>query len=64
MSTGAISLMQERAVHIEWSGKVESVLSDCKSTVCPFEALAENLSEPEQAYKKLKALQHSLQQSE
>ena len=60
MSEAAKELLEENGVHAEWGELIESVLDECKSATCPFERLAAGISDPEEAYKKLKALQDSL----
>jgi len=62
MSRGAKSLFEENMVRIEYDELVDSILGDCRSGKCPFEALADSISDPEEAYKKLKRLQDSLRQ--
>jgi hypothetical protein len=60
MSGAAEELFEENGVHAEWAELIGSVLDECKSATCPFERLAGGISDPEEAYKKLKALQDSL----
>ena len=62
MSIEAKELFEENVIHAEWNELVENVLSNSKSTTCPFERLAEEITDPSEAYKKLKALQDSLKQ--
>jgi hypothetical protein len=64
MSIGARVLLQQKAVYIEWGEEVETVSNDCEKATCPFEELALYINDPEEAYKKLKALQHSLRQAD
>jgi len=62
MSRAAKELFEENGVHAECGELIGSVLDECKSATCPFERLAAGISDPEEAYKKLKALQDSLKQ--
>ncbi|HVP16021.1 MAG TPA: DUF1893 domain-containing protein [candidate division Zixibacteria bacterium] len=62
MSREARKLLEERKVHVEWEKLVGNIQGNCKSAPCPFEALAAGITDPEVAYKKLKALQDSLKQ--
>ena len=62
MSVEARKLFEEKKVHAEWEELVGSILGNCKSAACPFESLAAGITVPEEAYKKLKALQDSLKQ--
>ena len=62
MSMGARALFEQNSVYAEWDELVESILSDCRPVTCPFEALASNITDPSEGYKKLKALQASLKQ--
>lgn len=54
------AVFEEYAVHHEWDNLVESILDVDRAGMCPFEKLATEISDPAEAYKKLKALQHSL----
>lgn len=63
MSREAKELFEENAVHAEWDELVANVLGNCKSATCPFEKLATEITDPAEAYKKLKALQDSFKQS-
>jgi hypothetical protein len=62
MSRAAKELFEENGVHAEWEELIGSVLDECKSATCPFERLAAGISDPEEAYIKLKALHDSLKQ--
>ena len=62
MSVEARKLFEENKVHAEWEELVGSIMGNCKSATCPFEGLAAGITDPEEAYKKLKALQYSLKQ--
>lgn len=61
MSREAKELFEENAVYAEWNELVENILGNCKSTTCPFERLAAKIADPAEAYKKIKALQDSLE---
>jgi len=60
LSRKAMELLKREGIHVEWNEIVESILDQCKPVACPFETVAEGIIDPEEAYKKLKALQDSL----
>ena len=60
LSKKAKAVFEENVVYHEWNGLVESILDASKTGVCPFEKLAEKISDPTDAYRRLKALQTSL----
>ncbi|MGA2309351.1 MAG: DUF1893 domain-containing protein [Candidatus Bathyarchaeia archaeon] len=62
MSREAKKLFEENKVHAEWDELIGNILDKCKSATCPFERLTAGITDPEEAYKKLKALQDSLKQ--
>jgi hypothetical protein len=62
VSRRARVLLQENGIEIQWNEVVENVLGRDKSEACPYERLAAETTDPEQAYKKLKALHESLDQ--
>jgi len=62
MSRKAEELFEENSVYAEWDELVETIVGNCKSTTCPFERLAAKITDPAEAYKKIKALQDSLKQ--
>lgn len=60
LSRKAMELLKREGIQVEWNEIVESILNQCKPVPCPFETVAEGIIDPEEAYKKLKALQDSL----
>lgn len=60
LSKGAKSVFEKHAVYHEWEELVENILDINKAGICPFEKLATEISNPKDAYRKLKALQNSL----
>lgn len=62
MSRKARELFEENTVYAEWNELVETIVGNCMSTTCPFERLAARITDPAEAYKKIKALQDSLEQ--
>ena len=62
MSIEARKFFEENKVHAEWKVLIGNILDNCKVATCPFERLAAGITDPEEAYKKLKALQDSLKQ--
>ena len=59
LSRKAKELLEGNAVHFEWKDLVENILSPNGSKICPFEQMAMGISDPSEAYRKLKALQES-----
>ena len=60
LSKGAKSVFEKHAVYHEWEELVENILDINKAGICPFEKMATEISNPKDAYRKLKALQNSL----
>jgi hypothetical protein len=60
LSKGAKSVFEKHAIHHEWNELVENILDVNKTRICPFEKLAKEISNPKNAYRKLKILQNSL----
>lgn len=56
------AVLQKYVVYHEYDNLVESVLSIDRVELCPFEKLAVEISDPVEAYERLKALQSSLTQ--
>ena len=54
LSRSAKALLEKYGIYHEWDNLVERILDAGKTETCPFEKLAENFSDPEEAYKKLK----------
>jgi len=61
LSEKAKEVFEENAVYHEWDGLVKNILTANKARICPFEELATEISNPEDAYIRLKALQNSLE---
>jgi hypothetical protein len=55
------AVFEENMVHHGWSTMVENILDAEKTGICPFEKLAAEISDPKDAYRRLKALQDSLE---
>ncbi len=62
LSKEAKSVFEKHAVYHEWKNLVENILATDEKGICPFEKLAKEISDPKEAYRKLKALQNSLKQ--
>jgi hypothetical protein len=62
LSRSAKTLLEKYAIHHEWNQLVENILNANGEDTCPFEKLAKEISNPNEAYGKLKALQTSLKQ--
>lgn len=54
-SDGGIEVLRKNSVFCEYEKRVTNVLNLKKTDVCPFEKLVAKLSNPEKAYKMLKA---------
>lgn len=60
LSKKAEVVLEENMVSHEWKSLVENILDTQKRGTCPFEKLAENISNVKEAYRKFKTLQYSL----
>ena len=60
LSKEAKSVFEKYATHHKWKELVENILDTKKTEICPSEKLATEISNPKNAYRKLKALQNSL----
>jgi len=61
LSGKARETLREHAIRHEWETLVENILASKKVETCPFEKLADELSNPTEAYVKFKALQNKLE---
>jgi hypothetical protein len=52
--------LKKNGIYHEWGSLVENILDINKARVCPFEKLATEISDPREAYDRLKALQRSM----
>jgi len=60
MSKEAKNVFEQHSIFHEWTNLVENILDIDKAKTCPFERLARKISNPKDAYIKLKALQNLL----
>jgi formylmethanofuran dehydrogenase subunit E len=60
LSKEAKAVFEKNMMYHEWDSLVENILNINKTGICPFEKLAKEISNPNSAYRKLKALQNSL----
>jgi hypothetical protein len=60
LSGRARAVLEENSIRVEWDTLVQSVLDADKVAACPFEELAAEIVDPDEAYRRLKALQNSL----
>jgi hypothetical protein len=60
LSKGAKTVFEKYAIHCEWKELVENILDVKKAGICPFEKLAEEISNPKDAYKRLKLCKKSM----
>jgi hypothetical protein len=55
ISRAAKALLEGNAVYLQWDTLVENILDADKSKTCPFEQLVERITDPSDAYRKLKS---------
>jgi len=60
LSKKAKAVLENNVVYHEWEDLVENILDVNKAGICPFEKLAKEISNPNDAYGRLKALHASL----
>jgi hypothetical protein len=60
LSKRAKAVFEKYRVYHEWESLVENIMNLEGAGMCPFEKLATEISNPSEAYKRLKALQNSL----
>ena len=63
LSEKARKLFERNKVHVEWSSLVENILDAKGEGTCPFEHLVSGISDPSEAYVRLKALHCSLKRN-
>jgi len=56
LSRKAQAVLKRRHIGVQWGELTEKVLDVNKSGMCPFEKAAENISEPQEAYRVFKVL--------
>jgi len=54
ISNAAKALLDGSSVYLEWDSLVENILSADRSKTCPFEQLVDRITDPADAYRKLK----------
>jgi hypothetical protein len=59
LSGEAKRVLEENAVYVEWESLVANILSVNGKETCPFEKLAAQFPDPNEAYARLRALQTS-----
>jgi hypothetical protein len=60
LSMKAKDVLEKAGIACEWKELVDNILDTSKNDVCPFEKEAANITNPEDAYEKFKALQQKL----
>ncbi len=60
LSNGAKSLFEKHSLYCEWDNLVENILDASKTKTCPFEKASQQISNPKEAYAKLKRLYETL----
>jgi hypothetical protein len=56
ISKAAKALLEGNSVYLEWDSLVENILRADKSRTCPFEQLVDRITDPADAYRKLKSV--------
>ncbi|MGB9714103.1 MAG: hypothetical protein C0193_01075 [Candidatus Bathyarchaeota archaeon] len=64
LSKKAKVVLEENSIYHRWENLVENILGVDGKSVCPFEKLADEIPNPKEAYKKLRALQQSLKREQ
>ncbi|MEM3551853.1 MAG: DUF1893 domain-containing protein [Candidatus Bathyarchaeia archaeon] len=54
LSSRAKTVLENNEVYFEWDGLVDKILNSKMDEACPFEKMAENISSPEEAYRRIK----------
>ncbi len=60
LSLKAKQVLERHAIHLEWETVVDKILDASGTGICPFEKAAMEISNPTEAYEKLKALSEKL----
>ena len=60
LSRKAMAVLKQNNVGFSWNEVVDNVLDTNKSETCPFEKAAKEISDPQKAYPKFKALLNNL----
>lgn len=60
LSKEARKMLAQHTIYHKWDCLVENILDSDGTRTCPFETLATEISDPQHAYTRLKALQNSL----
>jgi hypothetical protein len=60
LSKTAKTVFEESMIHHEWNEQVKNILDCDRNELCPFEKLAIKISDPNDAYMRLRALQNAL----
>lgn len=55
ISENALIVLRKTKINIEFEKIVDKILNQNKTDICPFEKLVMKISEPEEAYKKIKS---------
>jgi hypothetical protein len=63
LSRKAQVVFEENKVYVEWKEIVDNVLNDDKTGMCPFEKVAQEISNPKDAYGAFKALMEKMKVS-
>jgi hypothetical protein len=64
LSKKAKAVFEENMVHHEWNELVRNILDCNRNELCPFEKLAAKISDPKDAYVRLRALQDTLKKQQ
>lgn len=60
LSLKAKQFLEKHSIHLEWETLVDKILNASGTDTCPFEKAVMKIENPEEAYKKLKAISESL----
>jgi predicted transcriptional regulator YheO len=60
LSEKAKKILEKDTIYHEWDTLVEKILASNKAEICPFEKLADELTNSAEAYRKFKVLQSKL----
>lgn len=54
ISAGGLEMLRKNGIHCEYKHLVPHILNSTQTAICPFEELTSDLTDPEEAYLKLK----------
>jgi hypothetical protein len=60
LSRKAQEVLKQNQIHCQWREIVDNILDQTKTSICPFEKAAEQLSNPQEAYQKFNELRQKM----